>query len=218
MIIGPIFFLTLILYETMKFLRPSETDWMFCKMDRGMFSICSSIGCPPFIVYSLGCCFEWKKYCQIHSTHILYFSWKENHCVKYLKRQNTAENLLLCCCLFNSDPNGILFISVSFYSYVSPHCRQGTWSNHMWFLPQMTVCVPQSQQLVVSPSMWFILIHSHGSNDAWDVLKIQTGSRSGNTNSSIKCRKIKTIQYFMCLTPIGPVKFVFFFFLFPIFP
>lgn len=36
----------------------------------------------PLVIhmFSLQSCFEWKKYCQIHSTDVLYFSREESPC------------------------------------------------------------------------------------------------------------------------------------------
>lgn len=66
-------------------------------MDHGLYSFCSSTACPPFFVYSLDC-FEWKKYCQMRSADVPYFSRKERlfYCLKPLNLRCTADNLLLC--------------------------------------------------------------------------------------------------------------------------
>lgn len=51
-----------------------------------------------FLFTVLIVCFEWKKYCQMRSADVPYFSRKERlfYCLKPLNLRHTADNLLLC--------------------------------------------------------------------------------------------------------------------------
>lgn len=56
-----------------------------------------------FLFTVLVVCFEWKKYCQIHSAHILYFSWNEKplfYCLNTLKPSKYSWQFAVVCCCF----------------------------------------------------------------------------------------------------------------------
>lgn len=112
-------------------------DWMFCKTDRGMFSICSSTGCPPcpfFLFTVVVVCFEWKKYCQIHSAEKLYFSWQENFLFFCLK--TVLAQLTVCFCVLPfvqlQDQKHLLISRWHARAVMSLHHQQGTHGKHLW--------------------------------------------------------------------------------------
>lgn len=148
-----------------------------------MFSIFSSTGCPIFFfcfVYNLGC-FEWKKYCQMHSADVLYF--KRKPLFYGLKTFTPSEYswplAVVCCCTFSSMINDILFIyTLRGRSHV---IAQGTWSNHLWSSFASNDCLCTINLWVSFQSEHMIHV-----NDAWHVLKNQTGNRSSDTNCAIK--------------------------------
>lgn len=85
-------------------------DWIFCKMDRGMFSFVLPLVVHLFCLQS---CFMWKKYCQMHSADLLYFS-RKNICSIVSKLLTSEIQLInvVCRCLLGSVTNGILPIFI----------------------------------------------------------------------------------------------------------
>lgn len=126
----------------MKFSRPSKMDWMFCKMDRGMFSICSFLGCPLF-VYSLVLYIRNIAKCILQTWCILVETIVQ---LSQTFRPSKYNGLMLCC-LFSSVTNGILSIfCFTLRRLSSSNSQKGKWSNHLSSFCLMPHISSQSKQ------------------------------------------------------------------------